>query len=391
LGLPEQARAALAQASELFRAVGYHHHARFDLLLELDVVLHYQADRPAELRQQLVRVAEAQTRVQRAGGFTPPQGERPSYLMLAGRWDEARRTAEAILAAGEQPPLGHLEPPVLGWLYREQGEAARASALVAATMPGGPGTPPGYAIHATVLQVQYLAALLVLDAGDLPTACAWLEAHDRWLAWAGAVLGQAEGQLGWVAYHRATGDLSAARRHAEAALAHASAPRQPLALLAAHRSLGELATAEDRHANAQAHLAEALALAEACEAPYERALTLLALGELAATAGEEEGVGTALTKARAILTPLEARPALARADALAHRLATAAFALPFGLSEREAEVLHLVAQGLSDAQVANRLFLSPYTVKAHLRSIYGKTGTGNRAAASRLAAERGLA
>jgi DNA-binding CsgD family transcriptional regulator len=187
------------------------------------------------------------------------------------------------------------------------------------------------------------------------------------------------------------------RAHAEAALAHATAPRQPIALLAAHRLLGELATAEGDHTNARAHLAEAFALAEACDAPYERALTLLALGELAAAAGDADGAGAALTEARAILAPLGARPALVRADALANRLAaapapaTAASALPFGLSAREAEVLRLVAQGLSDAQVANRLFLSPYTVKAHLRSIYSKTGAENRAAASRLAAEHGLA
>jgi DNA-binding CsgD family transcriptional regulator len=315
--------------------------------------------------------------------------------MFAGRWDEARRTAEAIQAAGGQAPLGQFEPPTLGWLYREQGEAARAAALVAATVPGGPGTSPGHAIHATVLQVQHLAALLALDAGDLPGARAWLDAHDRWLAWAGVVLGQAEGQLGWAAYHHAAGDLSAARRHAEAALAHATAPRQPITLLAAHRLLGELATAEGDHTNARAHLAEAFALAEACETPYERALTLLALGELAATAGDADGADAALAEARAILAPLAARPALARADTLAARLAAApaitASALPFGLSAREAEVLRLVAQGLSDAQVAERLFLSPYTVKAHLRSIYGKTGAENRAAASRLAAERGLA
>lgn len=57
---------------------------------------------------------------------------------------------------------------------------------------------------------------------------------------------------------------------------------------------------------------------------------------------------------------------------------------------REAEVLRLIAHGLNDAQAADRLFLSPYTVKAHLRSIYGKLGVPSRAAA-RLAAGRGLA
>ena len=43
------------------------------------------------------------------------------------------------------------------------------------------------------------------------------------------------------------------------------------------------------------------------------------------------------------------------------------------------------------AQVADRLFLSPYTVKAHLRSVYNKTGASSRTAASRLARAHGLA
>ena len=73
---------------------------------------------------------------------------------------------------------------------------------------------------------------------------------------------------------------------------------QPRTLLAAHRVLGELATDDGHHADAVSHLAEALALTEACAAPYERALTLLA-------------------EARALLEPLGTRPALARADALA--------------------------------------------------------------------------
>jgi DNA-binding CsgD family transcriptional regulator len=64
--------------------------------------------------------------------------------------------------------------------------------------------------------------------------------------------------------------------------------------------------------------------------------------------------------------------------------------LPGGLSEREAEVLRLVAQGLTNAQIAERLVLSPYTVNAHLRTIYGKLGVNTRAAATRWAGDNGL-
>ena len=48
------------------------------------------------------------------------------------------------------------------------------------------------------------------------------------------------------------------------------------------------------------------------------------------------------------------------------------------LSEREIEVLQLIAEGLTNQEVANRLYLSLYTVKAHARNIYAKFGVKNR-------------
>src|SRR5215203_460020 len=61
-----------------------------------------------------------------------------------------------------------------------------------------------------------------------------------------------------------------------------------------------------------------------------------------------------------------------------------------GLSEREQEVLRLVAEGLTDAQVAEKLYLSPRTVGWHLRSVYRKLGVPSRAAAAKAAVERSL-
>jgi predicted ATPase/DNA-binding CsgD family transcriptional regulator len=61
-----------------------------------------------------------------------------------------------------------------------------------------------------------------------------------------------------------------------------------------------------------------------------------------------------------------------------------------GLSERELEILRLVAEGLTDPQVAERLYLSPRTVGQHLRSIYRKLGVPSRAAAAKAAVERSL-
>src|SRR5438067_1739506 len=63
---------------------------------------------------------------------------------------------------------------------------------------------------------------------------------------------------------------------------------------------------------------------------------------------------------------------------------------PDGLTAREVEVLRLVAQGLTDAQVAEQLVISPRTVNTHLTAIYGKIGVSSRSTATRYAIEHHL-
>ena len=63
---------------------------------------------------------------------------------------------------------------------------------------------------------------------------------------------------------------------------------------------------------------------------------------------------------------------------------------PDELTAREVEVLRLVAQGLTDEQVAQRLVISPRTVDTHLTSIYSKISVSSRVAATRYAMEHHL-
>jgi DNA-binding CsgD family transcriptional regulator len=63
---------------------------------------------------------------------------------------------------------------------------------------------------------------------------------------------------------------------------------------------------------------------------------------------------------------------------------------PAGLTAREVEVLRLVAQGMTDSQVAAQLIISPRTVNWHLTSIYSKLGVTSRSAATRYAIEHKL-
>ncbi|MEV7426768.1 MULTISPECIES: response regulator transcription factor [unclassified Streptomyces] len=64
--------------------------------------------------------------------------------------------------------------------------------------------------------------------------------------------------------------------------------------------------------------------------------------------------------------------------------------LPDGLTAREAEVLALVAEGLSNKEIAQRLHIGAATVKTHINNLFAKTGVRDRAQAVRYAYQRGL-
>ncbi len=63
---------------------------------------------------------------------------------------------------------------------------------------------------------------------------------------------------------------------------------------------------------------------------------------------------------------------------------------PDALTERELEVLHLLAQGQSNKEIAAALTITERTVKFHVSAILSKLGAGNRTEAARIAARRGL-
>jgi predicted ATPase/DNA-binding CsgD family transcriptional regulator len=153
--------------------------------------------------------------------------------------------------------------------------------------------------------------------------------------------------------------------------------------------LGMVAAARERHQDAVRFAAAAQAFSHRTGSPMlpfvaarQRELT----PGLRATLGAEvfdrawaEGAGLSLTD----LATGDA-PEAASAPVRAHDAPDA------GLTSREAEVLALVASGLADSEVADRLFVSARTVHAHLRSIYGKLGVTNRTAAARYAVDHGL-
>ena len=81
---------------------------------------------------------------------------------------------------------------------------------------------------------------------------------------------------------------------------------------------------------------------------------------------------------------------VALAEEVAGRVSGVEDKMPGGLTQREVEVLRLVAAGLTNAQAAEQLNVTSRTINAHLTSIYGKTGVTSRAGAVRFAVEHGL-
>jgi DNA-binding NarL/FixJ family response regulator len=119
------------------------------------------------------------------------------------------------------------------------------------------------------------------------------------------------------------------------------------------------------------------------------ALEAGALGYLTKDASAEE-IEQAIRAAAAGRTHLD--PAIQRrlvAKALAAE-PTASAELPDGLTPREVEVLALIAEGLSNAEIAARLVVSAATVKTHVNHIFAKTGARDRAQAVRYAYRSGI-
>jgi DNA-binding CsgD family transcriptional regulator/tetratricopeptide (TPR) repeat protein len=389
LGQPEAARRAFARAREIFRADDHRSMVMTTLFDELVlVILPYQADRPDERQRVEAELWESFAGLDMVFDRRAARTAGVVSLVLEGSWSEVF----AIVEQSGLQMLRLLSATLLAPLARNHGDADLAWTLVHSGLPDGPATAPDDSVG-YIVPLRALAVALALDAGDCEAARRWLEALDRWLAWSGGVLGQADAHLGWAAYHRAMGDTAQARERATQALDAAGAPRQPLVLIAAHRLLGELDVAAGRLTDAERHFDAALTLADACDARYERALTLLALADLRRASGDIPAARTLLDSVRALCTPMRAAPALAQADALAARLErvkSSGAPHPAGLTAREVEVLRLVAAGLSNVKVAERLSLSPRTVNAHLTTIYTKLGVASRGAAIRFALDHDL-
>ena len=135
--------------------------------------------------------------------------------------------------------------------------------------------------------------------------------------------------------------------------------------------------------------------------PQQEAYALLRAASAASAGGNRDAAAVRLGRAADLADRLGARPLLGQIGSLARRARVdlpsrpgqrvqPEGAAPFGLTERELEVLRLVAAGRSNRDIAAELFISPKTASVHVSNILGKLGVASRGEAAAMAYRRHL-
>src|SRR5260221_2230872 len=269
-----------------------------------------------------------------------------------------------------------------------QGDLARAQTLAEEVLARASET----GITSAEALALALQGEITLAQGETTTARLLIEqSHTLWqevenqgmLAWTLSLLGKVLA---------VQGDHTAARTAYEESLLGGLAVVEIAPTL---EGLAVVAAAQGETTWAVRLLAAAAALRDSLGAPlppvyradYERcaAAARAQLGEQAFAVAWAEGRGMTWEQALAargpVTTPRETHPTPP---------AKSAPTSPFGLTAREVEVLRLLAQGLTDAQIAAHLIISPRTVNTHLKAIYGKIQVSSRSAATRYALDQHL-
>lgn len=154
----------------------------------------------------------------------------------------------------------------------------------------------------------------------------------------------------------------------------------------AEMARGSLEVAENDASSALQHLRRAWTIWQELELPYEAARTRILIGIAAQHLGDHELAQLEFEAAQATFERLGAAADARRAMELLGRPHHA----PGGLTEREVEVLRLVAAGKANRDIAHDLHISERTVARHLQNIFVKLGLSSRAAATAFAFKHDL-
>lgn len=299
---------------------------------------------------------------------------RAEIMQRRGAWsealEEAQRSAERSERTGNERAAGEAAY-LQGEVHRLKGQLEAAEESYRAASRCGREPQPGLALLRLAQGRSEVAAAAIRraveEATELPRRASLLPAC--------------------VEIMLAVGDTDSAqhvcRELAEIATAHPS----ELLAAAAHHAQGTLDLAQGDAAGALVALRRSVQIWQECETPYEAACGRVLVGLACRSLGDDDAMAMELEAAREVFAELGATPDLARVDGLAHR-GPARDA--HGLTQRELEVLRLVAAGETNKSIAAKLVVSERTVDRHVSNTFTKLGVSSRAAATAYAYEHNL-
>jgi len=296
---------------------------------------------------------------------------RAEILQLRGKWHDAAQDAQDACELLVSRPAAGAAFYRVGEIFRLRGEYAQAEAAYTRANERGRKPHPGLALL-RLAQGQ-------IDAAAASLRGALLETRSR-EARAGMLSAAVEILL-------AAGELESARAAAAELREIAGAIGTPLLHAASAHGSGAVLLNDDDIPGASSCLRRAWEVWRDLEMPYEEAQTCLLMAAVCERRGDREGRRLELEAARGLFQRLNAESCLARIAAQFERDTSQ----PAGpLSEREVQVLRLVASGKTNREIAEELFISEKTVARHMSNIFDKLGVSTRAAATAWAYQRNL-
>ena len=296
---------------------------------------------------------------------------RAEVLQRRGKWQDAAQDAQdASELLASRPALGAAFYRI-GEIHRLRGEFAKAEAAYTRANERGRKPQPGL-------------SLLRLAQGQTDAAATSIRGvlHDTRVraARAGMLAAAVEILL-------AAGDLENARAAAAELAEIATTVGAPLLHAASAHTTGAARLADGEIGSASRSLREAWDIWRDLDMPYEEAQTCLLMAAVCERRGDQDGRRLELDAARTLLTQLGAEPRLAQ---IADQFGGATPRPAGALSERESQVLRLLAAGRTNRDIADALFISEKTVARHVSNIFDKLGVSSRTGAAAWAYQHNL-
>jgi ATP/maltotriose-dependent transcriptional regulator MalT len=296
---------------------------------------------------------------------------RAEVMQLRGKWDEGARDAQDACELLMSRPAAGAAFYRLGEIHRLRGELDKAEAAYTRANERGRKPQPGMSLlrvaQDRIADAAASIRSVLLDTRAQATRARILAAAVEILLAAGDLEGAGV----------AADELSQIARVVDASL---------LSGTSAHAT-GAVLLAQGDIAGAGTSLREAWDIWRDLEMPYEEAQTCLLLAAVCERRGDEDGRRLELDAARKLFKQLNATPCLVRIAQSSER----AVRQPVGsLSDREMQVLRLLASGKTNRDIAEELFISEKTVARHTSNIFDKLGVSSRTAATAWAYQRHL-